>query len=69
MSTRTATLTGVVEQMLGHVAAGRWDALRDVLGKRVKLPVVELLEVADNRVSSSEVFVSDTAALLGVLSG
>jgi hypothetical protein len=119
--------------MLGHAAAGRWDALPDVLdeqftilepaslpcggahrgidgyvalmkqiiatfelefephglyaldehkvllhmdviftardtGKRVTLPVVELLNVACSRVRRSEVFISDTAALLATLS-
>ena len=127
-------ITGVVEQMLGHAAAARWEALRDVLdeeftinepaslpyggahhgfegyvalmrqigatfelvfephglyalddrnvllhmdvtfaarstGKRVTLPVVELLEVAGARVRRSEVFISDTAALLATLTG
>ena len=134
MSAEIATVTGVVEQMLDHAAAGRWDALSDVLdeqftivepaslpyggahhgidgyvalmkqiastfqlefephglyalderkvllhmdvtfaarttGKRVRLPVVELLEVARSRVRRSEVFLSDTAALLATLSG
>jgi ketosteroid isomerase-like protein len=128
----SAAATGVVEQMLGHAAAGRWEALHDVLderftivepeslpyggthrgvdgyvallqqiaglfelafepkalhaladgtvvlrmdvtftarstGERVQLPVVELLEVTGGRVRRSEVFVSDTAALLNTL--
>ena len=130
----TASITGVVEQMLGHAAAGRWEALPDVLderftivepeslpyggahhgvdgyvallqqigsmfelefephglhaldehrvllqmdvtftarstGNRAKLPVLELLELASGRVRRSEVFISDTAALLSTLSG
>jgi hypothetical protein len=134
MSVQTRGVTGVVEQMLGHAAAGRWPALADVLdeqftilepaslpyggahsgvdgyitlmkqimamfelefhahdlyalderrvllhmdvtftarctGKHVKLPVVELLEVAGARVRRSEVFISDTAAVLATLSG
>jgi uncharacterized protein len=127
-------ITGVVEQMLGHAAAGQWEALRDVLdeeftinepaslpyggahlgfdgyvglmkqigatfelafephglyaldernvllhmdvtftarstGKRATLPVLELLEVAGGRVRRSDVFISDTAALLATLTG
>ena len=38
-------------------------------GNRAKLPVLELLEVAGGRVRRSEVFISDTAALLSTLSG
>ena len=132
MSARTPAITGVVEQMLGHAAAGHWEALADVLdehftilepaslpyggahhgvdgyvalmkqilatfelefephglyaldehkvllhmdvtftargtGTRVRLPAVELLEVTNARVRRSEVFISDTAALLATL--
>jgi uncharacterized protein len=134
VSAQTATVTGVVEQMLGHAAARRWDALPDVLdeqftilepvslpyggahhgvdgyvalmeqiiatfelefqphglyaldehkvllhmdvtftaratGRRITLPVVELLDVVGARVRRSEVFISDTAALLATLGG
>jgi uncharacterized protein len=132
VSAKAAAVTGVVGQMLGHAAAGRWNALRDVLdeqftilepaslpyggahhgvdgyvalmkrivatfelgfephglyaldeqtvllhmdvtftargtGKHVTLPVLELLKVTGSRVRRSEVFISDTAALLATL--
>ena len=134
MSTEIVSITGVVEQMLGHAAHGRWDALPNVLdehfeivepdslpyggthrgvrgyialmaqigslfelafepqgvhalddrtavlrmnvtftarssGRSVTLRVVELLDVQGGRVRRSEVFISDTAALLATLSG
>ena len=134
MSAETLTVTGVVEQMLGHAAHGRWEALDDLLdkdfeivepyslpyggthhrldgyvalmaqiaelfelafepggayalddhnvllrmhvtfaarstGRSVRLRVVELLEVVGGRVRRSEVFLSDTAALLATLEG
>ena len=34
MSTETAIVTGVIEQMLDHAANGRWEALEDVLDDR-----------------------------------
>ena len=34
MSTETAIVTGVVEQMLDHAANGRWEALEHVLDER-----------------------------------
>ena len=128
----TEAITGVVEQMLGHAAHGRWAALADVLahdfaivepdslpyggthrgldgyvalmrqigglfvlafepqglyavddttallrmqvtftarstGRSIVLRVVEVLEVVEGRVRRSEVFLADTAALLGTL--
>jgi len=56
MSTQAVTITGVVERMLDHAAKGR-----------LKLRVVELLEVVRGRVRRSEVFLADTAALLATL--